>query len=64
MGAFSRQAKKEGCAKEETDGVLNEARRRDYDHLLAIEECRGFKRRRLAVTASTTILCISCHRFA
>jgi len=35
MGAFSRQAKKEGWTKAEIDGVLNEARSRDYDHLLA-----------------------------
>lgn len=35
MGAFRRQARKEGWPKEEIDGVLNEARSRDYDHLLA-----------------------------
>lgn len=35
MGAFNRQAKKEGWTKEEIDGVLNEARSRDYNHLLA-----------------------------
>ena len=36
MGAFSRRAKKEGWSKEEIDGVLSEARTRDYNHLLAI----------------------------
>ena len=35
LGAFSRQAKKEGWTEEEIAAVLNEAQSRDYDHLLA-----------------------------
>ena len=35
MGAFSRQAKREGWTKEEIDAVLKEAQSSDYDHLLA-----------------------------
>jgi hypothetical protein len=34
MGAFARQARKEGWTKAEIDAVLNEAKSRDYDHLL------------------------------
>ena len=32
--AFARQARKEGWTKAEIDAVLNEAKSRDYDHLL------------------------------
>ncbi|HAQ69840.1 MAG TPA: hypothetical protein DCR48_02590 [Flavobacteriales bacterium] len=35
MGAFSRQAKREGWTKQEIDLVLDEAKTGDYDHLLA-----------------------------
>lgn len=35
MGAFRRQAKKEGWTKDEIDGVLKEAQSLDYNHLLA-----------------------------
>ena len=35
MGAFRRQAKKEGWTKDEIYGVLKEAQSRDYNHLLA-----------------------------
>jgi hypothetical protein len=35
MGAFRRQAKKEGWTAEEIDAVLDEAQTGDYDHLLA-----------------------------
>ena len=34
MGAFSRQARKEGWTKPEIDAVLNEAMAGDYNHLL------------------------------
>lgn len=34
MGAFSRQARKEGWAQEEIDTVLTKARSGDYDNLL------------------------------
>jgi len=34
MGAFSKQARREGWSKEEIDEVLDEARTGDYDHLL------------------------------
>jgi hypothetical protein len=34
MGAFSRQAKREGWTKEEIDAVLTEAKSGDYQHLL------------------------------
>ena len=34
LGAFSRQAKKEGWSKEEIDGVLKEAQSGDYNNLL------------------------------
>lgn len=34
MGAFSKQAKKEGWTKEEIDEVMKEAKGGDYDHLL------------------------------
>jgi len=35
MGAFKKQAYKEGWTKEEIDSVLKEAMSGDYDHLLA-----------------------------
>ena len=35
LGAFRRQAKKEGWSSEEISAVTNEATRGDYDHLLA-----------------------------
>jgi len=35
MGAFSKQAKREGWSKAEIDAVLNEAKSGDYNHLLA-----------------------------
>ena len=38
MGAFQRQALKEGWTKEEIHGVLKEAQSDDYNHLLAILE--------------------------
>lgn len=34
MGAFSRQAKKEGWTKEEIAEVINECKSGNYDHLL------------------------------
>ena len=34
MGAFSKQARKEGWSKEEINEVLTEAKKSDYDHLL------------------------------
>lgn len=34
MGAFQRQAKKEGWTKEEVDSVLTEAKSGNYEHLL------------------------------
>ena len=34
LGAFSRQAKKEGWSKKEIDVVMTEAKSSDYDHLL------------------------------
>jgi len=34
MGAFTRQARKEGWTREAIAAVLNEATSRDYDHLL------------------------------
>ena len=34
MGAFSKQAKREGWTQEEIDYVLAEARSSDYEHLL------------------------------
>lgn len=42
MGAFSRQAKREGWSQDEIDAVLNEAKSGDYDHLLAtiMSHCR------------------------
>jgi len=36
MGAFQRQARKEGWSKEEIDRVIKEAMSSDYDHLLAV----------------------------
>ena len=33
MGAFSKQAKKEGWSKESIKTVINEAQSDDYDHL-------------------------------
>jgi len=43
MGAFSRQAKREGWEQKEIDLVLNEAMSGDYNHLLAtiMEHCTG-----------------------
>lgn len=35
MGAFQRQARREGWSKDEIDAVLNECSSGDYDHLLA-----------------------------
>lgn len=35
MGAFQKQARREGWEKEEIELVLHEARSGDYDHLLA-----------------------------
>ena len=35
MGAFQRQARKEGWSKEEIDQVLDECRSGDYNHLLS-----------------------------
>jgi len=35
LGAFRRQAKKEGWTKDEIDKVLKEAQSSDYNHLLA-----------------------------
>ena len=34
MGAFQRQAKREGWSKTEIDEILEECRSGDYDHLL------------------------------
>ena len=41
MGAFRKQARKEGWSKEEIDVVMNECMSGDYDHLLGtlIEHC-------------------------
>lgn len=41
MGAFQKQARREGWSKEEIDEVLNECQKSDYDHLLAtlMEHC-------------------------
>ena len=36
MGAFQRQARKEGWSQEEIDAVIKEAMSQDYDHLLAV----------------------------
>ena len=36
MGAFQRQARKEGWSKEEIDVVLKDAMSGDYDHLLSV----------------------------
>ena len=35
MGAFKKQAKREGWTKEEIDSVINEATSGDYNHLVA-----------------------------
>ncbi len=35
MGAFKRQAKKEGWSEDEINAVLDEAKSGDYNHLLA-----------------------------
>lgn len=35
MGVFGRQAKREGWKQSEIDAVLNEAKSKDYNHLLA-----------------------------
>lgn len=35
MGAFTRQARKEGWTKDEIDSVMNEATSGDYNHLLS-----------------------------
>ena len=34
LGAFNRQARREGWTKEEIDSVLEEAKKGDYDHLV------------------------------
>jgi len=41
MGAFQKQARREGWSKEEIAAVLTECRAGDYDHLLAtlIDHC-------------------------
>lgn len=36
MGAFQKQAKKEGWTKAEIDAVLNDAQSGDYNHLLSV----------------------------
>lgn len=36
MGAFSRQARREGWAKDEIDAVISEATSGDYNHLLGV----------------------------
>ena len=36
MGAFQRQAKREGWTKEEINTVLNDCRSGDYNHLLCV----------------------------
>lgn len=36
MGAFSKQAKREGWEKEEIEKVLSECRSGDYDHLVQV----------------------------
>lgn len=36
MGAFSRQARKEGWSREEIDEVLDNAMEGDYNHLLKV----------------------------
>jgi hypothetical protein len=38
MGVFRRQAKREGWSQEEVEAVLNEAKSRDYNYLLATIE--------------------------
>lgn len=38
MGVFQRQAKQEGWSKQEIDLVIKEAKRGDYNHLLATIE--------------------------
>lgn len=38
MGAFKRQATRDGWTKEEIDLVLDEARSQDYNHLIAVIE--------------------------
>lgn len=42
MGAFSRQARREGWTTEEVDTVLEEAQKSDYNHLLAtiLDHCK------------------------
>lgn len=35
LGAFSREAKRQGWTKEEIDFVLNKAKEKDYNHLVA-----------------------------
>lgn len=35
MGLFGSQAKKEGWSREEIDAVIDEAKSKDYNHLLA-----------------------------
>ena len=39
MGAFRRQALKEGWSNNEIDAVIKEAMSQDYDHLLAVLDC-------------------------
>ena len=39
MGAFQRQARKEGWSQEEIDAVIKEAMSQDYDYLLAVLDC-------------------------
>ena len=41
LGAFQRQARKEGWTKEEIESVIKEATSGDYDHLLTVlsEHC-------------------------
>ena len=36
MGAFSKQARKEGWAQDEIKAVMDEAKSGDYDHLLCV----------------------------
>jgi len=36
MGTFAQRARKEGWTKVEIDGVINEAKSKDYDHLLCV----------------------------
>jgi len=42
LGAFQRAAKRQGWTPEEINAVLTEAKRGDYDHLLAVlvEHCK------------------------